>query len=254
MATMREARTRRCRCSRAPTAPCVRQRSPSSRRPPGVRTPTARRPRLERTARRPIPIGTARDGGDPEGELSGRRRVSRRQVGQLDARSQSSQRTMSSFPEPKQGPESTKLAPKPSAEQVRGRFSRQRRTGTAPEPALRRELHSRGWRYRVDFLPLQDLRRRRADTVFTRLRVVIFVDGRFWHACPQHATAPKTNKEWRRSKLQANVARDRDTDSTLPERGWIVIRVWEHELAAEAVDRIEAILTKRRRQLSSGST
>ncbi|MTV24063.1 very short patch repair endonuclease [Nitriliruptoraceae bacterium ZYF776] len=144
--------------------------------------------------------------------------------------------------------------PKPSSEQIRERFSRQRRTGTGPELTLRRELHGRGWRYRADHPPLPDLRRRRADIVFTRLRVAIFVDGCFWHACPQHATAPKANADWWRAKLETNVARDRDTDARLEEAGWTVVRVWEHEPPPEAADRIEAVLRKRRRQLSSGST
>jgi DNA mismatch endonuclease, patch repair protein len=109
-------------------------------------------------------------------------------------------------------------------------------------------------RYRVDVAPLRDLPRRRADVVFTRLRVAIFVDGCFWHCCPQHATSPKANSEWWRTKLEGNVARDRDTDARLEEHGWIVIRVWEHEPAAEAADRIEGVLKERKRQSSSGST
>lgn len=165
----------------------------------------------------------------------------------------SSRRVVSGASESGQGTEKFRLSPEPSTEQVRQRFSRQRRTGTAPELALRRELHRRGWRYRVNLAPLQDLRRRRADIVFTRLRVAVFVDGCFWHACPQHATAPKANADWWRAKLEANVARDRDTDARLSERGWAVVRVWEHEPATEATDRVELILVARKAQLS-GST
>jgi DNA mismatch endonuclease, patch repair protein len=166
----------------------------------------------------------------------------------------SSQRVVSGLSKSKQDHEITRLPPKASTEQIRDRFSRQRRTGTAPELALRRELHRRGWRYRVDLAPLQDLRRRRADVVFTRLRVALFVDGCFWHACPQHATAPKANKEWWRAKLKANVARDRDTDARLEEHGWTVIRVWEHEPAGAAADRIESILQARQAQVYRNST
>jgi DNA mismatch endonuclease (patch repair protein) len=81
--------------------------------------------------------------------------------------------------------------------------------------------------------------RRRADVVFTRSRVAVFVDGCFWHACPIHATWPKANADWWRAKLKANVERDRDTDRRLGDAGWSVVRVWEHESAADAADRVE---------------
>lgn len=71
--------------------------------------------------------------------------------------------------------------------------------------------------------------RRRADILFTKARVAVFVDGCFWHKCPVHGTEPKANAEWWRAKLQRNVERDRDTDRRLEEAGWTVIRLWEHE-------------------------
>jgi DNA mismatch endonuclease (patch repair protein) len=114
-----------------------------------------------------------------------------------------------------------------------------RRRDTAPEVALRKALHKRGLRYRVD-VPVIAGSRRRADVVFPRARIAVFVDGCFWHSCPQHATTPKTNREWWEEKLAANVARDRATDHQLAQEGWQVIRVWAHEeadTAAEAVVR-----------------
>ncbi len=114
---------------------------------------------------------------------------------------------------------------------------RQGRRDTAPEMELRRALWREGLRYRVDLSPLPRMRRR-ADVVFTRSRVAVFVDGCFWHRCPEHATAPKANAEWWAAKLDANVARDRDTDRTLGEAGWRVIRIWEHENMSEAATRI----------------
>jgi DNA mismatch endonuclease (patch repair protein) len=96
----------------------------------------------------------------------------------------------------------------------------------------------RGLRYRVD-VPLLPSLRRRADLVFPRARVAVFVDGCFWHGCPLHATAPKNNAAWWRNKLDRNVARDRDTDRRLIEAGWTVLRFWEHDdvlRAAIAVD------------------
>jgi DNA mismatch endonuclease, patch repair protein len=108
-----------------------------------------------------------------------------------------------------------------------------RRTDTAPELALRRELHRRGLRYRVDYPVLP---RRRADVAFPRQRVAVFVDGCFWHSCPDHGTQAKANAEWWRAKLEANVERDRDTDARLAAAGWTVVRAWEHEPVPEVAD------------------
>ena len=84
--------------------------------------------------------------------------------------------------------------------------------------------------------------RRRADLVFPRSRLAVYVDGCFWHSCPQHATFPKNNAQWWAEKLAGNVARDRDTDEKLIAAGWTVVRVWEHEAATAAADRVEAAL------------
>ena len=120
-------------------------------------------------------------------------------------------------------------------------MSRQRRRDTAPEIALRRELHRRGLRFFVDRAPIAGMRRR-ADLVFPRRHVAVYVDGCFWHRCPLHATAPKNNAEWWDTKLAANVRRDRDTDARLTEAGWTVVRVWEHEDATTAADRVQRSL------------
>ncbi|MDH6679155.1 DNA mismatch endonuclease (patch repair protein) [Rhodococcus sp. LBL1] len=122
------------------------------------------------------------------------------------------------------------------------RMRAQRRRDTAPEVALRRELHRRGARFFVDRAPLPGLRRR-ADLVFPRKHVAVYVDGCFWHSCPQHATFPKNNAQWWADKLAANVVRDRDTDARLEAAGWHVVRVWEHEDPTEAADRVQAALS-----------
>ncbi|MBF6453571.1 very short patch repair endonuclease [Nocardia cyriacigeorgica] len=122
-------------------------------------------------------------------------------------------------------------------------MSRQRRAGTEPELALRRELHRRGLRYFVDRAAVRG-QRRRADVVFPRLKVAVYVDGCFWHSCPQHATYPKNNAEWWAEKLAANVARDRATDAALAAAGWHVIRIWEHEDPVAAADRIADALRR----------
>lgn len=121
------------------------------------------------------------------------------------------------------------------------RMRAQRRRDTAPEVALRRELHRRGARFFVDRAPLRGLRRR-ADLVFPRRRVAVYVDGCFWHSCPQHATSPKNNAQWWADKLAANVVRDRNTDTRLADAGWTVVRIWEHEDPTEAADRVQAAL------------
>jgi len=124
---------------------------------------------------------------------------------------------------------------------VAARMSHQARRDTAPELALRRELHRRGLRFRVD-QPLAGMPRRRADVLFTRARVAVFVDGCFWHSCPLHATSPTTNAEWWSKKLLRNVERDRDTDARLITAGWSVLRFWEHEEAIHAADAVERLV------------
>jgi DNA mismatch endonuclease, patch repair protein len=130
--------------------------------------------------------------------------------------------------------------PAPRDAATRRRLVAQRQRDTAPEVRLRGELHRRGLRYRVDHpVPVP---RRRADVVFTRKRIAVFVDGCYWHGCPKHGTAPKNNADWWRHKLDANVERDRDTDHRLQMAGWMVVRVWEHDDPKDAADRIEAAL------------
>jgi DNA mismatch endonuclease, patch repair protein len=134
--------------------------------------------------------------------------------------------------------------PAPLDASVARRMSRQPRRDTAPEVALRRELHSRGMRFRVDWPP-PGLPRRRADIAFTRRRVAVFVDGCFWHACPLHRTTPASNADWWAAKLQANVERDRDTDEHLRLFGWTVLRFWEHEDPVSAADVVEVAVRGR---------
>lgn len=120
-----------------------------------------------------------------------------------------------------------------------------RRRDTPCELALRSLLHRAGFRYRIDArLPES---RRRADLLFSRKRVVVFVDGCFWHGCPRHGTWPKANAAWWRAKIETNRRRDRDTTLRLRRTGWAVVRVWEHEKAARAAKRVLALLIARSR-------
>lgn len=118
---------------------------------------------------------------------------------------------------------------------------RQRRQDTRPEVAIRRRLHAAGFRYRIG-LKVPGMPRRSIDIAFTRTKTAIFVDGCFWHACPDHATWPQTNGTWWRQKLERNAARDRETDTSLRSAGWEVVRIWEHESPATAVERISRVL------------
>lgn len=137
-------------------------------------------------------------------------------------------------------------SPRPGASspEIERRMKSQRRRDTKPEAALRLDLWRRGLRYRVDVKVVG--RRRRVDIAFTRAKVAVFVDGCFWHSCPEHGSLPKANRAWWTEKLEANARRDRDTDAELVAAGWLVIRVWEHEEAPEAADRVEAAVRARR--------
>lgn len=123
-------------------------------------------------------------------------------------------------------------------------MSRLGRRDTLPELALRSELHRRGLRFRVDRAPVSGLRSR-ADVVFGPARVAVYVDGCFWHSCPEHGTKPKANAEWWDRKLKRNQERDAETDRTLREHGWQVVRIWEHEDPIEAANRVEAAVQAR---------
>jgi len=113
-------------------------------------------------------------------------------------------------------------------------MSRLKRSGTKPELELRRELHRLGLRFRVNVKDLPG----RPDVVFSRARIAVFVDGCFWHGCPQHAVAPKANADWWAAKLNQNRARDVRNDDELSALGWRVVRIWEHDDPAVAAEGI----------------
>ena len=124
-----------------------------------------------------------------------------------------------------------------SSEIVRRRMRSTPQRDTSPELRIRRLLNSKGLRYSIDAKPLKDSPRR-ADIVFRRAKVAVFVDGCFWHGCPEHGTWPKANAGFWRTKILANIERDANTNDRLGERGWLVIRVWEHEDPSAAAARI----------------
>lgn len=120
-----------------------------------------------------------------------------------------------------------------------------KRANTRPELDLRRALHAKGLRFRKDY-PIR-LRGRmiRPDIAFTRYRLAIFVDGCFWHSCPEHGQVPATNVEFWTAKLKGNFERDRAQDLMLESADWLVVRIWEHEQLAAAVESVENALKTR---------
>lgn len=112
---------------------------------------------------------------------------------------------------------------------------------TSPELALRKRVHRLGLRYRVNERPIASLRRT-ADLVFPRWKLVVFVDGCFWHSCPDHGSTPTARRDWWAAKLERTVERDRETNAALRDAGWTVLRIWEHEDADEAAHRVAAAL------------
>lgn len=128
---------------------------------------------------------------------------------------------------------------------VSARFSRTRGRDTKPELLVRRRLHGRGFRYRVNARPIVELRRT-ADIVFGRARVAVMIDGCFWHGCPIHYVEPKTRTAFWAAKIAGNMARDAETTTLLEANGWLVLRFWEHEPVDDVVAGIEeAVLTRR---------
>lgn len=128
-----------------------------------------------------------------------------------------------------------------SSAQVSERMSKHPRRDTGPELELRRLLHAAGLRYRVQY-PVPGWRRRTIDIAFTRRKVAVFINGCFWHGCTKHRGVPASNREWWQEKLTKNVARDAETDAHLHRLGWHVVRLWEHDLATEGLERVREAL------------
>lgn len=133
----------------------------------------------------------------------------------------------------------------PTTAETSRRMAGVRQTGTAAEVALRRELFRRGLRYRVNHVVLRSPRRT-ADIAFPGIGVAVFVDGCFWHGCPEHASWPKRNADFWRGKIEANRTRDADTTKRLNELGWVVLRFWGHESPIEAADAVVQVVDSAR--------
>ena len=119
-----------------------------------------------------------------------------------------------------------------------------RRRDTGPELEIRSLLHRAGLRYRVDRRIGTGRSAPRPDIVFTKQHVAVFIDGCFWHQCPEHATMPKANHAFWEAKLRRNVERDRENDAALGAMGWTVLRFWEHEDADCVAEVIRRTVTR----------
>lgn len=127
----------------------------------------------------------------------------------------------------------------PPTPAVRAQMRRAKRSDTGPEMLLRKELWAAGLRYRVNYAPLPGVRTR-ADIAFVGARVLVYVDGCFWHGCPEHLVWPKSNATFWRGKIERNQERDAAVTTALTAVGWTVVRVWQHEVPAEAALRVSA--------------
>ncbi|WP_189237971.1 very short patch repair endonuclease [Planomonospora parontospora] len=132
-----------------------------------------------------------------------------------------------------------------SSEGVRKSMRANKGRDTKPELALRRAVHALGLRYRVSIRPLPKIRRT-ADLVFTKAKVAVFLDGCFWHGCPEHHTKAVTNAGYWAEKVTRNRERDAQTDRLLAEADWVVIRVWEHDDPGKAAVRVAEEVRARR--------
>lgn len=137
--------------------------------------------------------------------------------------------------------------PIPLSPAMRERMQKTKRRDTGPEIALRSALHRAGLRFRIDRAPPGQ--RARADILFSKVRVAIFVNGCFWHGCPIHGTWPKNNADWWRAKIEGNRERDRRTDASLTQAGWSVLRVWEHDEPSVVASLVVQLVRTRRNEL-----
>jgi DNA mismatch endonuclease (patch repair protein) len=136
--------------------------------------------------------------------------------------------------------------PQPSSPTASAVMKGNRWRDTSPEAAVRSTLHRRGRRFlKRHTIRLGAGRWTQPDAVFTRARVALFIDGCFWHRCPEHGTSPTSNSSYWGPKLDRNVARDRDTDARLAALGWLVVRAWEHEDPTDIADRVDAAVAAR---------
>ena len=135
----------------------------------------------------------------------------------------------------------------PTSTKVSARMSRLPRRDTLPELAIRHLVHQAGLRYIVDARPVPSLHRR-ADLVFRGPKIAAFVDGCYWHGCPDHCRLSGQNLGYWTSKIDTNRQRDADTDRRLTDEGWEVFRAWTHECPEEVAAALIELVRSRSQQ------
>jgi DNA mismatch endonuclease (patch repair protein) len=143
--------------------------------------------------------------------------------------------------------------PEPSSEAATRIGVANKRVDSKPEIALRSALHRAGYRFRKDLLVRAGGKRTHPDIVFTKQKVAVFVDGCFWHGCPEHRVIPKSNQDYWVPKLARNVDRDREVDEALASEGWTIVRVWEHEPVAAMLAAVAPCLADGRSRPAASS-
>lgn len=128
-----------------------------------------------------------------------------------------------------------------------------RKIDTNPEVRLRSILHRRGYRFLKNSLIRLVGVSVRPDIVFTRVKIAVFVDGCFWHGCPDHGGRPRSNSDYWEAKLAKNVRRDRLVDAQLEAAGWQVVRLWEHVKPAEGADVVAEVVAIARASMAPAS-
>lgn len=136
-------------------------------------------------------------------------------------------------------------APSASTQGVRLLMQSVRQKETKPEMRIYEELVHRGLHPIPSSRPVEDLRIT-GDLLFRPENLCVFVDGCFWHGCPDHFKLPLTNSAWWAEKVSETVERDHRQTAKLRQAGWLVLRVWEHEKPSNAADKIVAALTSSR--------
>jgi DNA mismatch endonuclease (patch repair protein) len=131
--------------------------------------------------------------------------------------------------------------PTPLSPLVSMQMSRMPRSSSKPEMALRRLLHAKGLRFRVNVKGLPGT----PDVVLTRARIAVFVDGCFWHGCPEHCVLPKNNREWWSAKFKGNAERDRRKDAELVAAGWLPLHFWEHDSVGDVAETVAELWRQR---------
>ena len=129
----------------------------------------------------------------------------------------------------------------PASKTVSGQMRRMPTKNSNPELRIRKALHARGLRYRLHRKDLPG----KPDISFGPAKLAVFVDGCYWHNCPEHGTIPKKNREWWIEKFEQNRYRDRRKDQELEKLGWLPIHVWEHEDPRHAAEKIQRLIIQR---------